>query len=73
MDYFPRPLEAGRGLPPYARRPPQVSPTNVPLAAPQRSCAPGAGSGTHRALCLEHGVPLCLGFASAAAAGRRTR
>ena len=57
MDYFPRPLEGGRPLLPYARRPPRAR--SVPLAAPQRSRPPGAGSGTQGALCLEHGAPSC--------------
>ena len=61
MNYFPRPLEGGGGgaLLPYARRPPRASPRSVPLAAPQRSRSPGAGSGTQGALCLEHGALSC--------------
>ena len=46
MDYFPRPLEGGPPLLPYARRPPRAPIRSVPLAAPQRSHPPGAGSGT---------------------------
>ena len=46
MDYFPRPLEGEAPLLLYARRPPRVPPRIVPLAAPQRSRPPGAGSGT---------------------------
>ena len=59
MDYYPRPLEGGALLLPYARRPPRSPPKSVPLAAPQRSRPLGAGSGTHGALCLEHGAPSC--------------
>ena len=59
MDYYPRPLEGGPPLLPYARRPPQALPKSILLAAPQRSRPPGAGSGTQGALCLEHGTPLC--------------
>ena len=59
MDYFPRPLEGGPHLLPYARRPPRAPARSVPLAAPQRSRPPGAGSGTQGALCLEHGAPPC--------------
>ena len=59
MDYFPRPLEGGPLLLPYARRPPRAPPRSVPLIAPQRSRPPGAGSGTQGALCLEHGAPCC--------------
>ena len=59
MDYFPRPLEGGPPLLPYARRPPRAPARTVPLAAPQRSRPPGAGSGTQGALCLEHGAPSC--------------
>ena len=51
MDYFPRPLEGGPPLLPYARRPPRAPARSVPLAAPQRSRPPGAGSGTQGALC----------------------
>ena len=46
MDYFPRPLKGGPCLLPYARRPPRALARSVPLAAPQRSRPPGAGSGT---------------------------
>ena len=59
MDYFPRPLEGGPPLLPYARRPPRAPARSVPLAAPQRSRPPGAGSGTQGALGLEHGAPSC--------------
>ena len=59
MDYFPRPLEGGPPLLPYARRPPRAPARSVPLAAPQRSRPPGAGSCTQGALCLEHGAPSC--------------
>ena len=59
MDYFPRPLDGGPPLLPYARRPPRAPPRSVPLAAPQRSRPPRAGSGTQGALCLEHGAPSC--------------
>ena len=59
MDYFPQPPEEGPPLLPYARRPPRAPARSVPLAAPQRSRAPGAGSGTQGALCLEHGAPSC--------------
>ena len=59
MDYFPRPLEGGPPLLPYARRPPQAPPRSVPLAAPQRSRPPGAGNGTQGTLCLEHEAPSC--------------
>ena len=59
MDYFPRPLEGGPPLLPYAWRPPWAPARSVPLAAPQRSRPPGAGSGTQGALCLEHGAPSC--------------
>ena len=64
MDYFPRPLEGGPPLLPYARRPPRAPPKSVPLAAPQRSRPPGAGSGTQGALCLEHGAPSCARYRS---------
>ena len=50
MDYYPRPLEGGPPLLPYARRHPRAPPRSIPLAAPQRSRPPGAGSGTRRAL-----------------------
>ena len=59
MDYFPRPLEGGPPLLPYARRPPGAPSRSVPLAAPQRSRPPSAGSGTQGALCSEHGAPSC--------------
>ena len=59
MDYFPRPLEGGPPLLPYARRPPRAPARSVPLAAPQRSRPPGAGSGTQGALYLDHGAPSC--------------
>ena len=59
MDYFPRPPEGGPPLLPYARRPPRAPASSVPLAAPQRSRPPRAGSGTQGALCLEHGAPSC--------------
>ena len=59
MDYFPRPLEGGPPLLPYARRPPRAPSHSVPLAAPQRSRPPSAGSGRQGALCLEHGAPSC--------------
>ena len=59
MDYFPRPLEGGPPLLPYARRPSRAPACSVPLAAPQRSRPPGVGSGTQGALCLEHGAPSC--------------
>ena len=49
----------GPPLLPYARRPPRAPPKSVPLAAPQCSRTPGAGSGTQGPLCLEHGAPLC--------------
>ena len=60
MDYFPRPLEGG-GAPLllYARRPLRAPGRSVPLAAPQRSRPPRAGSSTRGALCLEHGAPSC--------------
>ena len=59
MDYFPRPLEPPPPLLPYARRPQRAPARSVPLAAPQRSRPPGAGSGTQGAFCLEHGTPSC--------------
>ena len=59
MDYYPRPLEGGPPLLPYARRPPRTPPKSVLLAAPQCSRPPGAGSGTQGAPCLEHGAPSC--------------
>ena len=59
MDYYARPLEGAPPLLPFARRPPGAPPKRVPLAAPQRSRPLGAGNGTHGALCLEHGGPLC--------------
>ena len=59
MDYFPRLLEGGPPLLSYARRPPRAPARGVPLAAPQRSRPPRAGSGTQGALCLEHGAPSC--------------
>ena len=59
MDYYPRPLEGGPPLLPYARRPPRVRPKSVPLAAPQLSRPPGAGSGTQGEIWLEHGAPSC--------------
>ena len=59
MELFPRPPEGGPPLLPYARRPPRAPASSVPLAAPQRSRPPGAGSGTQGALCLEHGAPSC--------------
>ena len=59
MDYFPRPLEGGPPLLPYARRPPRAPARSVTLVAPQRSRPPGAGSGTQSALCFERGVPAC--------------
>ena len=59
MDYFPRPPDGPPLLLPYARRPPRAPARSVPLAAPQRSRPPGAGSGTQGALCLVHGAPLC--------------
>ena len=59
MDYYPRPLEGGPPLLPYARRPPRAPPKNVHLAAPQRNCPQGAGSGTQGALCLKHWAPSC--------------
>ena len=62
MDYFPRPLEGGPPLLPYARRPPRAPACNVLLAAPQRSRPPGAGGGTQGALCVEHGAPSCARF-----------
>ena len=48
-----------RRLLPYARRPPGAPARSVPLAAPQRSRPPGAGSSTQGALCLEHRAPPC--------------
>ena len=59
MDSFPRPLEGGPPLLPYARKPPRAPPRSVPLAAPQCSRPLGAASGTQGALCLEHGAPSC--------------
>ena len=44
MVYYPRPLEGGAPLLPYAKRPPQAPPKSVPLAAPQRTCPPGVGN-----------------------------
>ena len=60
MDYFARSLEPPPPLLLIAGRPPWAPPKSVPLAAPERSRPPGAGSGTQGALCLEHGAPSCV-------------
>ena len=63
MNDYPRPLEGGLHLVPYAGRPPRAPPKSVPLAAPRRSSGievrAGAGGGTQGLLCLEHGAPSC--------------
>ena len=58
-DYFPRPLEGGQPLLPYARRPPRMQTASVPLAAPQRHRPPGQGRGTVGAVCMVHNSPSC--------------
>ena len=59
MDYFHRSLDGGPPLLLYAQRPPRAPARSVPLAAPQRSRPPGAGSGTVGTLCLKHGAASC--------------
>ena len=64
MDYYPRPLEGGPPLLPFARRPPPGAAQERPARGSAAQRPPGAGSGTQSALCLEHGAPSCPGCRS---------
>ena len=60
MDYFPRPLEGGLPLLPYARRPPRAPARSVLLAAPHRSRPPRCGQRhAGRALLGAWGTVVC--------------
>ena len=58
MDYFPRLLEGGQVLLPYAR-PGVVGPCSVLLLAAQWHRRPGEGQGIPCAMCLVHNSPSC--------------